>query len=840
MTSVWQDGKAVVSRLRIKAHSSDPSATRLQVDRWLNAVRWQPAGLPLSAILVIRQLRGSVHSVKKPPSIGSFSIMQEERALGDAVERAIEQVASRAAFPARGFVPADAEAVTFQDRAELLACLARDWTGGNASTRWWWRSLFPATDLYAVAPRLWAEAAEYAPAALELLAGKRTAVAFARALRKNDVIAIRRAVTERFALQEIERCLTEIESLIDGGGPDKSYERLPSFWQRWPVESHDSSLGWARQSLLGVGLMVARAPAQLRSRGFAQSLRAQVEAITKAIVSAGRSEVGAMKREVAALSNVSPPAKAPVSRNESNVSPSVKAPVSRNDRSGNLFPLEERESGSSTVTPASKLPSKDETAIKSKLHSPLRAGEAAAGARLRAEIGAVLTILAHDIKAGAGVNGIAGVKAYAEATPVIGYREKAAEGEDKKGEWFIRGDLEVAAQPFLGLSGDLFVEIDAPWWSPVPDKKWTWPMFNKEWPLDCTMGMLVSVDYVFGSGQWPKFDFKPVAFDSNKFTTNLYENKAKSGSGKEIEQKGKWGEKNSAAAQPPAKTSPKGNASPGKPAALPAAKSKPLASKKGDKAVDPNAKTKEGKTVKQLQDEAAKKGKKPEGADAKGASKTDSAKKGEGKAPGDYIYEKREGSHTIYIGRDLKVIRFSTPSVLTGDAAQAVQQKALESIVPRTNMQYPTDSLGPSRRAKGPSGHVKDVKTGEERGSMAGSGVGYQPGDHRGHLIGDRFHGSGELSNLVPMHPTLNLSTFKSYENKLATAYLKLKQDKKAVLLFMSVVPDYPSNVASNPASFRPTTVTGKSKIITLKPGASNLTAENKEINSTPLSNPQL
>ncbi|MBI1762148.1 MAG: hypothetical protein HYR56_12015 [Acidobacteria bacterium] len=236
---------------------------------------------------------------------------------------------------------------------------------------------------------------------------------------------------------------------------------------------------------------------------------------------------------------------------------------------------------------------------------------AAAGARLRAEIGAVLTILAHDIKAGAGINAIAGVKAYAEATPIIGYREKAAEGEDKKGEWFIRGDLEVAAQPFLGLSGDLFVEIDAPWWSPVPDKKWTWPLFNKEWPLGSTLGMLVSVDYVFGSGQYPKFDFKPVQFDADKFTTNLYEDKAKSGSGKEVEQKGKWAEKNSAAADPPAKTSPQGNAAKGKAAALPSAKTPRLAGKKGDQNVDPNAKTKGGKLVKQHQEEALKKGKKP-------------------------------------------------------------------------------------------------------------------------------------------------------------------------------------------------------------------------------------
>jgi hypothetical protein len=240
---------------------------------------------------------------------------------------------------------------------------------------------------------------------------------------------------------------------------------------------------------------------------------------------------------------------------------------------------------------------------------------AAAGARLRAEAGAGLEILSHDIKAGAGINGIAGIKAYAEATPVIGYREKAAEGQDMKGEWFVRGDLELAAQPFLGLSGDLFVEISTPWWSPLSDKKWTWPLFSKEWPLGSSMGMLVSVDYVFGSGQWPKFDLKPVEFDSNKFVTGLYNDSAKSGPGKELEQKGKWQEKNSASAQPPPKSTQPGNAKPGK-LDSGKAKTKQAKAKKLDKPVDPNAKTKEGKSVKQLQEEAQKKGKRPKGKDA--------------------------------------------------------------------------------------------------------------------------------------------------------------------------------------------------------------------------------
>lgn len=262
---------------------------------------------------------------------------------------------------------------------------------------------------------------------------------------------------------------------------------------------------------------------------------------------------------------------------------------------------------------------------------------AAAGLKLRGEAGVGLEILAHDIKAGAGINGIAGIKGYAEATPIIGYREKAAPGQDKKGEFYIRGELEIAAQPFLGLSGDVFVEVDAPWWSPVPDKKWTWPLFGKEWPIGGSLGIGASVDYVFGSNEWPKLDFKPVEFDSSKFMSDLYADKAKSGSGKEVEKPGKWGEKNSKAADPPPKKPPVGNAKPGKGASPPPAKSKvqPGGGKKGAKAADPNAKTKEGKSVKQLQDEAAKKGKKPTAPGGPQTGKTEAAKASGGDTPAD-------------------------------------------------------------------------------------------------------------------------------------------------------------------------------------------------------------
>lgn len=240
---------------------------------------------------------------------------------------------------------------------------------------------------------------------------------------------------------------------------------------------------------------------------------------------------------------------------------------------------------------------------------------ATAGVRLRAEAGAGLEILSHDIKAGAGINGIAGIKAYAEATPVIGYREKGAPGEDKKGEFFISGTLDIAAQPFVGLSGELFIELDTPWWSPLDDDRWTWPLFNKEYPLGGTLGTRVLVDHVLGSKQLPAVEFQPVEFDSSKFMTDLYHDNTKPKSGEAKDQPAQWQEKNDPNAAPPAVDGAKGDAKPGTAGELPPAKPtvQPGGPKQQGEPADPNARTAEGKSVKELQDEAEKKGHKPDG-----------------------------------------------------------------------------------------------------------------------------------------------------------------------------------------------------------------------------------
>jgi hypothetical protein len=137
-----------------------------------------------------------------------------------------------------------------------------------------------------------------------------------------------------------------------------------------------------------------------------------------------------------------------------------------------------------------------------------------AGLRLRAEGGAGVEIVSHDLKFGVGVQADVGVKSYADARPTIGYRDP--------GVFYISGTLEMVAQPMLGLGGDFFIELDSPWWSPAPDKKWTWPLFAKEWPLTDPIGLSATVkDYVLGSGVAPEIELKKPEFDPAKFMTNM-------------------------------------------------------------------------------------------------------------------------------------------------------------------------------------------------------------------------------------------------------------------------------------------------------------------------------
>jgi Domain of unknown function (DUF4157) len=199
-----------------------------------------------------------------------------------------------------------------------------------------------------------------------------------------------------------------------------------------------------------------------------------------------------------------------------------------------------------------------------------------AGLRLRAEGGAGIEIVGHDLKFGVGLNADVGVKAYADARPTIGYRDP--------GEFYISGTLEMVAQPMLALGGDFFIELDSPWWSPAPDKKWIWPLFSKEWPLSDPIGISASLkDYVLGSGTVPEVEMKKPEFDPSKFMTSMVDNKLPEKSGGQATGQGTFTGDGSV---PPPTVPPK-KAEPKKTAAKPGKKGTPPS---GGKSAAPDSK----------------------------------------------------------------------------------------------------------------------------------------------------------------------------------------------------------------------------------------------------------
>lgn len=168
--------------------------------------------------------------------------------------------------------------------------------------------------------------------------------------------------------------------------------------------------------------------------------------------------------------------------------------------------------------------------------------QAHAGLELDVKGYAGLRILKHSVNVGAGIKGEAGIRAYAEARPTLGYRELATPTAGKQGEYYLKGHLEMAAQPVLALGGRLFVELDSPWWSPAPDKTWEWPIGNLEYPLPTQLGVGADIDYVVGSNQWPDVKLTKPSFDPSKFVDTMMDDRlpAKSGKSGDQSKPGSW------------------------------------------------------------------------------------------------------------------------------------------------------------------------------------------------------------------------------------------------------------------------------------------------------------
>jgi hypothetical protein len=231
------------------------------VQRSLAAIDWSAPGLEANAILCVRRVRLSVRG----SSLASDSHFAAA-AIGG-VEESLAVLARSAARPAQAAVTTSANAVLFSDRAELLACLARDWCIGDASTRWWWRVLFPGPDLSDTVLRVWRDETHFAPSALARLDEAGLATRFLARLPAAEIAVLWRNTVVAFDLASLASAWKDISG---SAGSRRLAEATggPAPWSRW-VGSHDS-LDAARDRLLTVSLLIECAPTMVRSMAFAR------------------------------------------------------------------------------------------------------------------------------------------------------------------------------------------------------------------------------------------------------------------------------------------------------------------------------------------------------------------------------------------------------------------------------------------------------------------------------------------------------------------------------------------------------------------------------------------
>jgi hypothetical protein len=301
---IWRQKTSVVSKLRIRGKGFDALAARLQFERLFGADDFLPGSLPPKAIVCIKNLRDPLPRTLRL----NRSDIDRSDTWRNSVAREIERLYGRAFRPVRETVPALAESVVFADNSELLACLASDWCEGLLTQRWWWRSLFPDPRLAQMVAKVWIEAAEFVPAALQLLSKQGKAVKFATKLQPNETVNLLGQMIRVFNLDKLQAALFEmfdekkefaVSSLEDRAAkrslPAEAYVpsafRTSAPWFRLAAETQHPALNFEQQCLLGIGLTLAHSPGTARSTEFARKAKIFRSEFETAATSAGKDKI---------------------------------------------------------------------------------------------------------------------------------------------------------------------------------------------------------------------------------------------------------------------------------------------------------------------------------------------------------------------------------------------------------------------------------------------------------------------------------------------------------------------------------------------------------------------
>jgi hypothetical protein len=313
---MWAAGSATLEHVRLKRSPLEAPVARLRLSYLLSSVAFKPPAMPPSALLIVRSMRDPLPGrIAREFEVAAVPSFEWE----SAAESQLGALYRGAARPARATVPPSAEAVLFGDYGELLAALALDLLKGAANS-WWWKSVlrrFPSRLPNAWAD-VWAEHPLYIPAALQHLEERGEAVAVLERIAPVQAQRLLLAVLRAYDLSELTLIVSQLavsqmadtapapeprvvpspltqaaasdaalapdwDGPTEARGDSRSGSShtsgiAPAPWEPYAAASSTPApLGRARRALLGVSLLLRRAPQVAFSDTFPPRLRVWLE-----------------------------------------------------------------------------------------------------------------------------------------------------------------------------------------------------------------------------------------------------------------------------------------------------------------------------------------------------------------------------------------------------------------------------------------------------------------------------------------------------------------------------------------------------------------------------------
>lgn len=191
------------------------------MERALRNLDLEPAGLPAGSLLCVRRLRDPL-----PGRLGAAEREIELNARwSQAARDSLDRLASGAARPNAGRLPAGAEAVLFPTEADLLACFALSQAEGRMAFEWWWGCALPASDLRRTWSELWSRNPTLIPIAVQLLAAGANLPLVLRSLPGSAARPLLRQLAITYGLPELLQVLAQPAASM---ASSSSVARLPA------------------------------------------------------------------------------------------------------------------------------------------------------------------------------------------------------------------------------------------------------------------------------------------------------------------------------------------------------------------------------------------------------------------------------------------------------------------------------------------------------------------------------------------------------------------------------------------------------------------------------------